>query len=317
MSLSRRLLVLVVGLVAVALVAADVAGYAALRSLLLSRAHDDLVSATAPLTKLLSSPSGDPKTGGSDLASIHLVDASYQIFDASGTLVRQAPVVRYGKEDLAVPATPSLDRLPINQWPADSTPVKSLVVPSTDGSLEYDIAAYQASDGSTVVIGIPLIDADNTLTLLAQIEAVVSVVVVAVAALASTWLVRLGLRPLARMETTAGEIAGGDLSRRVEPADSRTEVGRLGTALNSMLRRIESAFAAERDSEDRLRRLVADASHELRTPLTAIRGYAELFRRGADRRPEDLARAMRGIESEAERMGRLIDDLLLLARLDE
>src|SRR5581483_8992703 len=109
----------------------------------------------------------------------------------------------------------------------------------------------------------------------------------------------------------------GDLSRRVEPAGEDTEIGRLGLALNAMLAQIEAAFAERAASEDRLRRFVADASHELRTPLTSIRGYAELFRRGAADRPEDLARAMRRIEDEAARMGLLVEDLLLLARLDQ
>jgi two-component system OmpR family sensor kinase len=119
------------------------------------------------------------------------------------------------------------------------------------------------------------------------------------------------------MGETAGAIAAGDLTRRVEPADDRTEVGRLGLALNAMLTQIESAFEERRASEDRLRRFVADASHELRTPLTSIRGYAELFRRGAADRPEDLSKAMGRIEAEAARMGILVEDLLLLARVDE
>ena len=136
-------------------------------------------------------------------------------------------------------------------------------------------------------------------------------------ALLSLAVVRLGLAPLERIAETAGDIAGGDLSRRVEPAGPDTEIGRLGLALNAMLTQIETAFAERASSEDRLRRFVADASHELRTPLTAIRGYAELFRRGAAERPEDLARAMRRIEDEAARMGLLVEDLLLLARLDQ
>jgi two-component system OmpR family sensor kinase len=125
------------------------------------------------------------------------------------------------------------------------------------------------------------------------------------------------LRPLRKMEQSADAIAAGDLSRRVEHPDPRTEVGRLGLALNTMLGRIEDAFAARAASEERLRRFLADASHELRTPLTSIRGYAELFRRGASRRPDDLEKAMRRIEDESARMGALVDELLLLARLDQ
>jgi two-component system OmpR family sensor kinase len=128
--------------------------------------------------------------------------------------------------------------------------------------------------------------------------------------------VRRGLRPLEEMATTAGAIAAGDLSRRVASTDERTEVGQLGNALNTMLTGIEGAFAARAASEDRLRRFLADASHELRTPLTSIRGYSELFDRGARDRPEDLATSMRHIREEANRMSVLVDDLLLLARLD-
>src|SRR4029077_7205442 len=119
------------------------------------------------------------------------------------------------------------------------------------------------------------------------------------------------------MERTAGAIAAGDLSQRVKIVDQNTEVGRVGIALNEMMQQIETAFAARASSESRLRRFVGDASHELRTPLTSIRGYAELFRRGAADRPEDLAKAMRRIEEEADRMGSLVDDMLLLARLDQ
>jgi two-component system, OmpR family, sensor kinase len=130
-------------------------------------------------------------------------------------------------------------------------------------------------------------------------------------------LIRRGLRPLDRMAETADAISGGDLSRRVEPDDEETEVGRLGHALNVMLGRIEASFDEQRESEERLRRFIADASHELRTPITSIRGYAELFRHGAAARPDDLERAMRRIEDEGARMGVLVEDLLLLARLDQ
>ena len=130
-------------------------------------------------------------------------------------------------------------------------------------------------------------------------------------------VVRVGLLPLDRMGHTAGAIAGGDLSHRVESVDPRTEVGRLGLALNAMLDRLEHAFSQREASENRLRTFLADASHELRTPLASIRGYAELFRMGAARDPEEAARAMRRIEDEAARMGMLVEDLLTLARLDE
>jgi two-component system OmpR family sensor kinase len=129
--------------------------------------------------------------------------------------------------------------------------------------------------------------------------------------------VRVGLLPLDRMGHVAGAIAGGDLSHRVRPTDPRTEVGRLGIALNGMLDRLERAFAEREASQNRLRRFIADASHELRTPLASIRGYAELFRMGAARDPDEVEKAMRRIEEEAARMGVLVEDLLTLARLDQ
>jgi two-component system OmpR family sensor kinase len=119
------------------------------------------------------------------------------------------------------------------------------------------------------------------------------------------------------MGEVAGDIAAGDLSRRVEEVNPRTEVGRLGLALNAMLAQIEGAFAEREAGERRLRQFLADASHELRTPLAAIRGYAELYRIGASREPDQVERAMGRIEAESERMAGLVDDLLTLARVDE
>jgi two-component system OmpR family sensor kinase len=119
------------------------------------------------------------------------------------------------------------------------------------------------------------------------------------------------------MGEVAGQIAAGDLSRRVEPDDERTEVGRLGRSLNAMLHQIEAAFAERAAGERRLRRFLADASHELRTPLASIRGYSELYRIGAAREPAEVERAMSRIEAESARMGGLVDDLLTLARVDE
>jgi two-component system OmpR family sensor kinase len=130
-------------------------------------------------------------------------------------------------------------------------------------------------------------------------------------------VVRLSLKPLTAVETTADAIARGDLSARLPEANPKTEVGRLTESLNSMLSKIEDAFAARKLSEDKLRRFVADASHELRTPLTAIRGFAELHRQGAMEGAEKSAEVIRRIEDESKRMGSLVEDLLSLARLDQ
>jgi two-component system OmpR family sensor kinase len=123
----------------------------------------------------------------------------------------------------------------------------------------------------------------------------------------------VGLRPLDRIAGTADAITGGDLTRRVPTGSPRTEIGRVAVALNTMLVQIEAALAQSRASERRLRQFAADASHELRTPLTSIRGYAELFRRGAAERPANAVSAMQRIEEQSVRMTRLVDDLLQLA----
>ncbi|HEV7753085.1 MAG TPA: HAMP domain-containing sensor histidine kinase [Baekduia sp.] len=188
---------------------------------------------------------------------------------------------------------------------------------TNSGGTRYRVLAGAAPGGGTTVAAVPLTETDATLHRLLRTSAMVIAAILLVLGAGAWWLVRIGLRPLERMGSTAGAIAAGDLSRRVETATPRTEVGRLGLALNQMLDRLEEAFAKQRASEDRLRRFLADASHELRTPLASIRGYAELFRIGAAREPADTKKAMSRIESEAARMGVLVEDLLTLARLDE
>ena len=163
----------------------------------------------------------------------------------------------------------------------------------------------------------PLHETEVTLNQLKWIELLVACAVIASALLLGVWLITASLRPLARMEETAAAIGAGDLSRRVEPDGGNTEIGRLGAALNAMLGQIEDAFAERSASEARLRRFISDASHELRTPIAAVSAYAELFDRGARDRPDDLERAMAGIQRESRRIGVLVSDLLLLARLDQ
>ncbi|HEX3648731.1 MAG TPA: histidine kinase dimerization/phospho-acceptor domain-containing protein, partial [Pseudonocardiaceae bacterium] len=206
--------------------------------------------------------------------------------------------------------------------------VPQLGVPYTRqvGSLgDYRLVAEQNTDGSTTVTGIPLSEVDSTLTGLGFIFGGVAVLALVVAAIAGALIVRRELRPLRRVAETAGRVAEleldkGDvaLSVRVPPQDTDpdTEVGQVGAALNRMLGHVADALAARHASETRVRQFVADASHELRTPLAAIRGYAELTRRSGDEVPDAVAHAMRRVESESARMTTLVDDLLLLARLD-
>jgi two-component system OmpR family sensor kinase len=158
---------------------------------------------------------------------------------------------------------------------------------------------------------------DETLNQLLLIEAVVTAAVLIALAGLAWWMIGIGLRPLERMSETAGEIAAGDLSRRVEDENPKTETGRLGISLNTMLGQIEESVRRREESEARMRRFLADASHELRTPLASIRGYAELYRLGAIPEGPEAERAMSRIEKESARMGDLVEGLLTLARLDE
>jgi two-component system OmpR family sensor kinase len=183
--------------------------------------------------------------------------------------------------------------------------------------IRYRAAAFAVEGGNTVVVAVSLRETDDTLHRLVVVEGLVGGGVILALVLVGFVVIRIGLRPLERIGRVASEIARGDLSRRVSPSDQRTEVGRLGRSLNEMLAQIEQAFRARRQSEDQLRRFLADASHELRTPLASIRGYAELFRMGAAEDPATLGRAMARIESEATRMGVLVEDLLSLAALDQ
>jgi two-component system OmpR family sensor kinase len=227
--------------------------------------------------------------------------------DAAGRSLGHG-VADYGQDVTADPALPK-------QMPIDRL---ITVRGRGDDDKRYRVFAQRDPSGlGTTIVAIPLSDVDQTLHRLLAVEALVISGVLLLLGFAAWAVVRVGLLPLDRMGHTAGAIAGGDLSHRVESTDPRTEVGRLGIALNAMLDRLERAFSARKASEDRLRQFIADASHELRTPLASIRGYAELFRMGATREPEDVAKAMRRIEEEAARMGVLVEDLLTLARLDE
>ena len=175
----------------------------------------------------------------------------------------------------------------------------------------------KSGDAEGLVFAIPTVDRDATLSKLRLVQRVTILATLAALALFASLLVRLGLRPLKRIEKSAATIAAGNLSHRIDDVGSpRTEVGRLGLSLNSMLTQIEGAFAEKERSETQLKRFVANASHELRTPLTSIRGYAELYQRGVGRDGPALDNSMGRIASEATRMGALVEDMLAVARLD-
>jgi signal transduction histidine kinase len=197
-------------------------------------------------------------------------------------------------------------------------------VSSPDRRTQWRVATAPLPGGYTLVIGSDQERDQAAIGRLVRIEVFVGLIVLVLLGGTGYLLVRNSLRPLADVERTARAIAAGDLSQRVPEGDQRTEVGRLTSALNGMLGRIEHSFRAQqaseeqaRASESRMRRFVADASHELRTPLTSIRGFAELYRQGAVSSSEDTRRLMERIESEGARMGLLVEDLLQLARLDQ
>lgn len=179
------------------------------------------------------------------------------------------------------------------------------------------LARILPSSLGSVVVAQSLDNIDQTVHRLQILFIIIGIIALLLIALASRKVIDIGLRPLEAVEVTAESIAEGNLSARLPTAKPDTEVGRLVSSLNKMLARIEESFAARTASENRLRRFVADASHELRTPLTAIRGFAELHRQGAVKGEEETKELIGRIEKESLRMGSLVEDLLLLARLDQ
>jgi two-component system, OmpR family, sensor kinase len=325
LSLRARLTAGLLVVAALGMLAVGAITYAEQRSFLRERVDEQVVEAFGPISRALDDrdigvPSGFPADpaphvptgrrgrGPGSPPVLTLPPGTYgQRRDAEGNVLG-SHVIDYGE------AAPPAPKLP-GHVPTD----RPITVGSVGGwGLEYRALARPSRElAGTTIVAVPLSPVNQTLDRLLRVEALVIGGTLLVLTLLATLVVRLGLRPLDRFGRTADAVAGGDLSHRVSPATARTEVGRLGIALNAMLDRLEEAFAERERSEDALRRFLADASHELRTPLTSIRGYAELFRLGAARDQAELAKAMRRIEDEAARMGLLVEDLLALARLDE
>jgi two-component system, OmpR family, sensor kinase len=312
MSLRRRLVLGVLGLALVALVTADVATYTQLRSFLFTRT-DHTLDAAHRVVEHAQHP-GDLNVVSASAPGMYVELRNPDTNEVIDTL---GPLRGFDQKASPPPNLPATIHLPETSGPGEE-PVHYFTTDALSGSSRYRVrASLDPGLQGMLIVASSLQDVDGTLSRLLLVELLVTGGVLIAIAVLGLWIVRLGLRPLDAIATTADEIAAGDLTRRVERAEEHTEVGRLGLALNAMLGQIESAFKAREASEARLRRFVADASHELRTPLAGVRAYAELFKRGADKRPADLARAMEGISRESERMSFLIQDLLLLARLDE
>ena len=326
--LVAALLVVVLG----ALVGAGIAATTTMQAYLVGRVDSQLQEVVQhPTAKVAASTVQDGHGGhdGDRLPSAYVLEE----LNADGTIA-------YGPTSDLVDAREPLPRLP-TVTAADGARSDNVTVAAVSGDEQWRVAIRPTtlSDGKagTLLVAQSLGDVRGTVGRLTTLFAGIGGAAVLLIGGLGYLAVRASLRPLDRVERTAAAIADGDLTQRVPPIDPRTEIGRLSSALNVMLAEIETAFAeraaseqaarlselqvrasevAARQSEDRMRRFVADASHELRTPLTTIRGFAELYGQGAVA-TDDVRRLMRRIEDEAARMGLLVEDLLLLARLDQ
>lgn len=304
--LRTRLVVAALALTAAGLIAANTAGALLLRSYLTDRVDRQLTGHAGKTVFVGERPHGARIRAALDDPAVRTL-LSARFGDDTRIVVYRPDGTRgssYPDDTGSGPRLPSRERVRQRQG-------EPFTVPDTAGGADWRANA-QGTDGTTVVTAISLEQVSATTARLLVIDGVVMAVVLTGLGAAAAFAVRVGMRPLNRMEATAAAITAGDFSRRVPDTDPHTEAGRLGSAMNAMLGRIEEEITARRATEDGLRRFLADASHELRTPLTSIRGFAELARRGGD-----PAEAVVRIGSEAERMAVLVEDLLLLARLDE
>jgi two-component system OmpR family sensor kinase len=292
---------LIAAFTAIVLVVIALVGAIAVRStsrVLLGQVDQRLM--TASRADIFSALGGEERPVGRTLAVM--------IIDPDGTVARAIPSGNPG----------NFDPLPDIRGIGGVAPRtgRLFTLPSVDSTIEYRALVVRAPGGRLVVLGQSLHDLQVATAAIARRLLFAGALVLVVGAGAVWVTVRRGLRPVDDMITTAAAIAAGDLTRRVAPADPASELGRLSASLNEMLTSIEKAFAAEARANERLKQFAADASHELRTPLATIAGYAELDRRGGLTDPAERRRAMARVESETRRMAVLVDDLMLLARLD-
>jgi two-component system OmpR family sensor kinase len=317
MTLRARLLLALVPLFVLCLVAADAAIYAEQQSFLYGQLQQQAQSGASLVARAVPGGGGPvgPNGGGPGGPESPPGVVWGEVLSATGSVVGSP-------QFLGVPTQDQLSATanhPVLSGQLVSGPGRYLTVSGVGSYSQYLIYTAPAGggNGDIVVAAVPMDSYDATLGHLLLLELLVGAGVVVLLVLATWLIIRRGLRPLAQMGATARAIAGGELGRRVAPADPTTEVGRLGLALNTMLDQLQAAFGQRAAVEQRLRQFLSDASHELRTPLTSMRGYAELVRRNRGMNPEELELALRRIEDEARRMGVLVDDLMLLARLDQ
>jgi two-component system OmpR family sensor kinase len=344
--LRTKLITAVLALVILALGAISIATTYMLRSYLIQQHDRDIqqVISTFNITHTLPGVGG-PDSGRDSLQpgyALQLHSNTVIGWQTNGSqLVWTPSPTPYGLPS-SLPNPDPLPKLPLGtNWAGAVGHPVTISVPAQSGPNTWrvtaetvyrvDNATNQVTGTATLVSAIDLGNVTAVTTRLALFDLGVGGAIVVVLAAIAIAVVRANLRPLDDIELTAGQIAAGHLDHRVPELDPRTEIGSLGRSLNTMLTQIENAFhdreqseAAAHRSEERMRRFIADASHELRTPLTTIRGFAEFYRQrgggspvGPDMTPQELNRLMRRMESEASRMGLLVEDLLTLARLDQ
>jgi two-component system, OmpR family, sensor kinase len=303
---------MVVGLVLLVLTGLTIFGFStyALYARSQYQRLDDQLRATVPLARaeLLEQAGLGPGPGGGGNATASAPFGTYAVLgDPAGTFAITGTRGEFpNKPDLPAIADPGASG-------------QLFTTGSVEGRGKWRVSISRAGPGGNLVlqVAIPTKEVQESLHRLIVIEAATGGGLLVLLAVGSWFILRRGLRPLEQMATETRSITAGDLSRRVEPSDGVTEVGQLGLALNTMLGELEDAFKERDATEQKLRQFLADASHELRTPLTSIQGFAELFRLGEGHPDLDLPIVMRRIEQESARMKVLVDDLLLLARLDQ
>jgi two-component system, OmpR family, sensor kinase len=316
-SLRNRLILAAVVLTALAISASDFAANTALRSYLISQVDQQLLDISGgSLTRLdragieeeSSEENESPFREFRPLRGVP-TSASVTLLDVDGNLIGRVGG-DLSKEQIAV--------VGMSVAEVQKKGSEPFTIKGEDGQPDVRAVAQVLPTGlGSVIVANSLAEVDRTLNRLGFFFFILGLLALLAIALVSRWIIAISLKPLEAVEETAEAIAAGDLSARLPAAKPDTEVGRLTTSLNTMLGRIEESFAARVSSESKLRRFVADASHELRTPLTAIRGFAELHRQGAVVGEEKTKELVGRIEKESIRMSSLVEDLLLLARLDQ
>ena len=316
-SLRNRLILASVVLASFAIIASDFAANAALRTYLISQVDDQLINISNTSLNRLDRAGIAPLEADDKNSPFKILEplrgvptaTSITLLDIDGNLIGQVGGELGGKNF----AVTGLKIAEVSQYKN-----RPFTIEGRDGEPDIRALAQMLPTGmGSVIVADSLEKVDKTLSQLRFLFLILGLIALIAIAMAARWIIALGLKPLEAVEDTAEAIAAGDLSARLPAAKPDTEVGRLTTSLNTMLARIEESFTARLESENKLRRFVADASHELRTPLTAIRGFAELHRQGAVVGEEKTKELINRIEKESVRMSSLVEDLLLLARLDQ